>query len=511
MGKGGPKSQEAISEVLENLNKAYEDKTLFNAVYEISCEYYEEGITREMMRRFADRLSKLQYEENISDQELGEFIGASHSHVQKLRTIGVSKPTDDKKTSDRKESSDSKKASPDKKNSEAKYPKYINQAYFVGICLRFGCSPNYLFGDTEDPEQFLHKRPRFISGDRSDKRTILERCHNCDKHKEIEAYNGAVRRCQNCDNYTEIEAYKEFSECCQKCDNLKGIEAYKAALECCQKCDNYKEIEEYHTTLSLCQNCADYKKIDAYKATEKGREYIKRLRESLYSKVSACPDDTSPEDSKELLKCQNCPGFMNCSAFNFRRDFKIPIYPWRNLAGVSAKMVMSTLLSGTLPPEVPDAKRNAVRNMLIDTFVYLAQLSGSRRDFYINLFGESKYFCELQKQFREKAELTAREDTSSPLEDASSNVLWKFMRQSIARQRLLRDLEKEISVSLEYQDTDYCNLICGIVVFDLSVTYTMFQFLNNAGYIPINIEKHEVFSRNYIPANFFVECHKNEG
>ena len=85
------------------------------------------------------------------------------------------------------------------------------------------------------------------------------------------------------------------------------------------------------------------------------------------------------------------------------------------------------------------------------------------------------------------------------------------MRQSIERQRLLRDLEKEISVSLEYQDTDYCNLICGIVVFDLSVTYTMFQFLNNAGYIPINIEKHEVFSRNYIPANFFVECHKNEG
>lgn len=97
MSKGGPKSQEVISEVLENLNKTYEDKTLFNAVYEISCEYYEEGITREMMRRFADHLSKLQYEENISDQELGEFIGASHSHVQKLRTIGVSKPTADKK------------------------------------------------------------------------------------------------------------------------------------------------------------------------------------------------------------------------------------------------------------------------------------------------------------------------------------------------------------------------------------------------------------------------------
>ena len=166
----------AYQKQLENLNKTYEDKTLFNAVYEISCEYYEEGITREMMRRFADHLSKLQYEENISDQELGEFIGASHSHVQKLRTIGVSKPTADKKTSDRKESSDSKKASPDKKNSEAKYPKYINQAYFVGICLRFGCSPNYLFGDTEDPEQFLYKRPRFISGDRSNKRTILERC-----------------------------------------------------------------------------------------------------------------------------------------------------------------------------------------------------------------------------------------------------------------------------------------------------------------------------------------------
>lgn len=38
MSKGGPKSQEVISEVLENLNKTYEDKTLFNAVYEISCE-----------------------------------------------------------------------------------------------------------------------------------------------------------------------------------------------------------------------------------------------------------------------------------------------------------------------------------------------------------------------------------------------------------------------------------------------------------------------------------------
>ena len=40
MSKGGRKSIDAISEMIENQRETYEDKTLFNAVYEISCEYF---------------------------------------------------------------------------------------------------------------------------------------------------------------------------------------------------------------------------------------------------------------------------------------------------------------------------------------------------------------------------------------------------------------------------------------------------------------------------------------
>lgn len=60
MSKGGRKSIDVISEMIENQRETYEDKTLFNAVYEISCEYFEEGITEEMLRCFAGRLRKLQ-------------------------------------------------------------------------------------------------------------------------------------------------------------------------------------------------------------------------------------------------------------------------------------------------------------------------------------------------------------------------------------------------------------------------------------------------------------------
>lgn len=110
MSKGGRKSIDAISEMIENQRETYEDKTLFNAVYEISCEYFEEGITEEMLRCFAGRLRKLQNKENISDQNLGEFIGASHTYVQQLRTIGCPKPTKGKEASGDKEASNSKKS-----------------------------------------------------------------------------------------------------------------------------------------------------------------------------------------------------------------------------------------------------------------------------------------------------------------------------------------------------------------------------------------------------------------
>lgn len=350
--------------------------------------------------------------ENISDQNLGEFIGASHTYVQQLRTIGCPKPTKGKEASGDKEASNSKKAVDskayqDKKNSEKKITKPLNQAHFVGICLRFECSPNYLFGDTDDPEQFLYKHPRFINGDSSAMRVILERCQNCVDHKKIKAYKAVLERCQNCTDCKESEAQESTSVRCQNCADYKEIEAYKAIPEHCQHCADYKEIEAYKSTLKRCQNCANYKEIEAYKATEKGKKYIRQLRESLCSKVSMRSDDSehsagaaSLADSKNLLKCQTCPGFMTCSAFSFRRDFKLPIYPLRNLASIKADMVLSTLCFGVLPPGIPNDKQYNVRNMMIDTFAYLLQVSSGRRTRFEDLLGRS--FGEFQKRFKDE-------------------------------------------------------------------------------------------------------------
>lgn len=475
MSKGGRKSIDAISEMIENQRETYEDKTLFNAVYEISCEYFEEGITEEMLRCFAGRLRKLQNKENISDQNLGEFIGASHTYVQQLRTIGCPKPTKGKEASGDKEASNSKKAVDskayqDKKNSEKKITKPLNQAHFVGICLRFECSPNYLFGDTDDPEQFLYKHPRFINGDSSAMRVILERCQNCVDHKKIKAYKAVLERCQNC------------TDC--------------------------KESEAQESTSVRCQNCADYKEIEAYKATEKGKKYIRQLRESLCSKVSMRSDDSehsaeaaSLADSKNLLKCQTCPGFMTCSAFSFRRDYKLPIYPLRNLASIKADMVLSTLCFGVLPPGIPNDKQYNVRNMMIDTFAYLLQVSSGRRTRFEDLLGRS--FGEFQKRFKDefdseacmgKPDAKLHKDTPDFLKRRGACALWTFMHQSIDQQRLLLELKREILDSLEYQSADYCDLICGIAAFDLKVAYNTFWYLNRAKFIPRNIKRHRVFS-----------------
>lgn len=494
MSKGGRKSIDAISEMIENQRETYEDKTLFNAVYEISCEYFEEGITEEMLRCFAGRLRKLQNKENISDQNLGEFIGASHTYVQQLRTIGCPKPTKGKEASGDKEASNSKKAVDskayqDKKNSEKKITKPLNQAHFVGICLRFECSPNYLFGDTDDPEQFLYKHPRFINGDSSAMRVILERCQNCVDHKKIKAYKAVLERCQNCTDCKEREAQESTSVRCQNCADYKEIEAYKA-------------IPEH------CQNCADYREIEAYKATEKGKKYIRQLRESLCSKVSMRSDDSehsagaaSLADSKNLLKCQTCPGFMTCSAFSFRRDFKLPIYPLRNLASIKADMVLSTLCFGVLPPGIPNDKQYNVRNMMIDTFAYLLQVSSGRRTRFEDLLGRS--FGEFQKRFKDefdseacmgKPDAKLHKDTPDFLKRRGACALWTFMHQSIDQQRLLLELKREILDSLEYQSADYCDLICGIAAFDLKVAYNIFWYLNRAKFIPRNIKRHRVFS-----------------
>ena len=494
MSKGGRKSIDAISEMIENQRETYEDKTLFNAVYEISCEYFEEGITEEMLRCFAGRLRKLQNKENISDQNLGEFIGASHTYVQQLRTIGCPKPTKGKEASGDKEASNSKKAVDskayqDKKNSEKKITKPLNQAHFVGICLRFECSPNYLFGDTDDPEQFLYKHPRFINGDSSAMRVILERCQNCVDHKKIKAYKAVLERCQNCTDCKESEAQESTSVRCQNCAD-------------------YKEIEAYKSTLKRCQNCADYREIEAYKATEKGKKYIRQLRESLCSKVSMRSDDSehsagaaSVADSKNLLKCQTCPGFMTCSAFSFRRDFKLPIYPLRNLASIKADMVLSTLCFGVLPPGIPNDKQYNVRNMMIDTFAYLLQVSSGRRTRFEDLLGRS--FGEFQKRFKDefdseacmgKPDAKLHKDTPDFLKRRGACALWTFMHQSIDQQRLLLELKREILDSLEYQSADYCDLICGIAAFDLKVAYNTFWYLNRAKFIPRNIKRHRVFS-----------------
>ena len=494
MSKGGRKSIDAISEMIENQRETYEDKTLFNAVYEISCEYFEEGITEEMLRCFAGRLRKLQNKENISDQNLGEFIGASHTYVQQLRTIGCPKPTKGKEASGDKEASNSKKAVDskayqDKKNSEKKITKPLNQAHFVGICLRFECSPNYLFGDTDDPEQFLYKHPRFINGDSSAMRVILERCQNCVDHKKIKAYKAVLERCQNCTDCKESEAQESTSVRCQNCAD-------------------YKEIEAYKSTLKRCQNCADYREIEAYKATEKGKKYIRQLRESLCSKVSMRSDDSehsagaaSLADSKNLLKCQTCPGFMTCSAFSFRRDFKLPIYPLRNLASIKADMVLSTLCFGVLPPGIPNDKQYNVRNMMIDTFAYLLQVSSGRRTRFEDLLGRS--FGEFQKRFKDefdseacmgKPDAKLHKDTPDFLKRRGACALWTFMHQSIDQQRLLLELKREILDSLEYQSADYCDLICGIAAFDLKVAYNTFWYLNRAKFIPRNIKRHRVFS-----------------
>ena len=494
MSKGGRKSIDAISEMIENQRETYEDKTLFNAVYEISCEYFEEGITEEMLRCFAGRLRKLQNKENISDQNLGEFIGASHTYVQQLRTIGCPKPTKGKEASGDKEASNSKKAVDskayqDKKNSEKKITKPLNQAHFVGICLRFECSPNYLFGDTDDPEQFLYKHPRFINGDSSAMRVILERCQNCVDHKKIKAYKAVLERCQNCTDCKESEAQESTSVRCQNCAD-------------------YKEIEAYRSTLKRCQNCADYREIEAYKATEKGKKYIRQLRESLCSKVSMRSDDSehsagaaSLADSKNLLKCQTCPGFMTCSAFSFRRDFKLPIYPLRNLASIKADMVLSTLCFGVLPPGIPNDKQYNVRNMMIDTFAYLLQVSSGRRTRFEDLLGRS--FGEFQKRFKDefdseacmgKPDAKLHKDTPDFLKRRGACALWTFMHQSIDQQRLLLELKREILDSLEYQSADYCDLICGIAAFDLKVAYNTFWYLNRAKFIPRNIKRHRVFS-----------------
>ena len=513
MSKGGRKSIDAISEMIENQQETYEDKTLFNAVYEISCEYFEEGITEEMLRCFAGRLRKLQNKENISDQNLGEFIGASHTYVQQLRTIGCPKPTKGKEASGDKEASNSKKAVDskayqDKKNSEKKITKPLNQAHFVGICLRFECSPNYLFGDTDDPEQFLYKHPRFINGDSSAMRVILERCQNCVDHKKIKAYKAVLERCQNCTDCKESEAQESTSVRCQNCADYKEIEAYKAIPEHCQNCADYKEIEAYKSTLKRCQNCADYREIEAYKATEKGKKYIRQLRESLCSKVSMRSDDSehsagaaSLADSKNLLKCQTCPGFMTCSAFSFRRDFKLPIYPLRNLASIKADMVLSTLCFGVLPPGIPNDKQYNVRNMMIDTFAYLLQVSSGRRTRFEDLLGRS--FGEFQKRFKDefdseacmgKPDAKLHKDTPDFLKRRGACALWTFMHQSIDQQRLLLELKREILDSLEYQSADYCDLICGIAAFDLKVAYNTFWYLNRAKFIPRNIKRHRVFS-----------------
>ena len=494
MSKGGRKSIDAISEMIENQRETYEDKTLFNAVYEISCEYFEEGITEEMLRCFAGRLRKLQNKENISDQNLGEFIGASHTYVQQLRTIGCPKPTKGKEASGDKEASNSKKAVDskayqDKKNSEKKITKPLNQAHFVGICLRFECSPNYLFGDTDDPEQFLYKHPRFINGDSNAMRVILERCQNCVDHKKIKAYKAVLERCQNCTDCKESEAQESTSVRCQNCAD-------------------YKEIEAYRSTLKRCQNCADYREIEAYKATEKGKKYIRQLRESLCSKVSMRSDDSehsagaaSLADSKNLLKCQTCPGFMTCSAFSFRRDFKLPIYPLRNLASIKADMVLSTLCFGVLPPGIPNDKQYNVRNMMIDTFAYLLQVSSGRRTRFEDLLGRS--FGEFQKRFKDefdseacmgKPDAKLHKDTPDFLKRRGACALWTFMHQSIDQQRLLLELKREILDSLEYQSADYCDLICGIAAFDLKVAYNTFWYLNRAKFIPRNIKRHRVFS-----------------
>ena len=59
MSKGGRKSIDVISEMIENQRETYEDKTLFYAVYEISCEYFDEVLIEEMARCFGVRLGKL--------------------------------------------------------------------------------------------------------------------------------------------------------------------------------------------------------------------------------------------------------------------------------------------------------------------------------------------------------------------------------------------------------------------------------------------------------------------
>jgi len=232
------------------------------------------------------------------------------------------------------------------------------------------------------------------------------------------------------------------------------------------------------------------------------------LRESLCSKVSMRPDDSehsagaaSLADSKNLLKCQTCPGFMTCSAFSFRRDFKLPIYPLRNLASIKADMVLSTLCFGVLPPGIPNDKQYNVRNMMIDTFAYLLQVSSGRRTRFEDLLGRS--FGEFQKRFKDefdseacmgKPDAKLHKDTPDFLKRRGACALWTFMHQSIDQQRLLLELKREILDSLEYQSADYCDLICGIAAFDLKVAYNTFWYLNRAKFIPRNIKRHRVFS-----------------
>ena len=339
-------------------------------------------------------------------------------------------------------------------------------------------------------------------------RVILERCQNCVDHKKIKAYKAVLERCQNCTDCKESEAQESTSVRCQNCADYKEIEAYKAIPEHCQNCADYKEIEAYKSTLKRCQNCADYREIEAYKATEKGKKYIRQLRESLCSKVSMRSDDSehsagaaSLADSKNLLKCQTCPGFMTCSAFSFRRDFKLPIYPLRNLASIKADMVLSTLCFGVLPPGIPNDKQYNVRNMMIDTFAYLLQVSSGRRTRFEDLLGRS--FGEFQKRFKDefdseacmgKPDAKLHKDTPDFLKRRGACALWTFMHQSIDQQRLLLELKREILDSLEYQSADYCDLICGIAAFDLKVAYNTFWYLNRAKFIPRNIKRHRVFS-----------------
>ena len=87
-------------------------------------EYFENGLSSEQCECFQKRLKAFMKEKKISNSDMADILGISREWVRRLLTEG------------------------------ADITKRLKKEYIIEIAYYYGISPNYLFGETDDWEQF---------------------------------------------------------------------------------------------------------------------------------------------------------------------------------------------------------------------------------------------------------------------------------------------------------------------------------------------------------------------